>query len=306
MACYHPLKGYRSKLRNPSGKRSVVFSAREGFHDQRVDLPCGQCVGCRLERSRQWAMRCVLEASLYDDNAFITLTYSDENLPRGGSLVVSDFQKFMKRLRFEFSDSKIRFFHCGEYGERLGRPHYHACLFGFDFPDKAYWRTVRDQKYFRSEKLERLWPQGQSMIGNVTFESAAYVARYITKKITGVMADEYYSAIDSATGEVFDKKPEYVTMSRRPGIGKIWFEKFSSDVYPKDFVTMRGVKMRPPRFFASQYELADPLGSAKVKARRVVDGSKHPENNTPERLAVREEIQLSRFDQLKRNFENGS
>ena len=143
MPCYNPLKGYRSRTLNASGKRSIVFNLREGYVDQPIEVPCGQCIGCRLERSRQWAVRCVHEASLYKNNCFVTLTYSDDKLPSDGSLHFDHFQKFMKRLRRFYDDSRIRFFHCGEYGEQYSRPHYHCCLFNFDFVDKKFWKKRR-------------------------------------------------------------------------------------------------------------------------------------------------------------------
>ena len=151
MACYHPMQGYRSAEVTKNGKRKIVFSPQKGYIDLPVKVACGQCIGCRLERSRQWAIRCVNEASLYRGNCFITLTYSDEYLPQNKSLDKRDFQLFMKRLRKEFSSERIRYFHCGEYGcsckvcglsaklcrrvgcgsfvEGLGRPHYHALFF---------------------------------------------------------------------------------------------------------------------------------------------------------------------------------
>ena len=155
MPCYSPLTGYVSRLANKNGKRPIVFNHRDGFLDLPVQVPCGQCIGCRLERSRQWAIRCVHEASLYDDNCFITLTYTDENLPCRGNrdcdkcdhfkekrcdglergLCKRDFQLFLKRLRKMFGKG-VRYHHCGEYGEQLGRPHHHACLFNFNFPDR--------------------------------------------------------------------------------------------------------------------------------------------------------------------------
>jgi len=238
MTCYHPLTGYRSKDRNPSGKRSIVFNPgpKHALSGVPVKLPCGQCIGCRLERSRQWAIRCVHEASLHSQNSFLTLTYADEKLPADGSLVVKHHQDFMKRLRKHLSqerkdpcpchkgtDTKVRFFHCGEYGETYGRPHYHTLLFGHDFEDKVLeFTTPRGDEVFTSKTLGELWTHGLSKIGSVTFESAAYVARYITKKVTGDDAEKYYEG----------RKPEYVTMSRRPGIAHSWFEKFKSDVSP--------------------------------------------------------------------------
>lgn len=306
MPCYHPVKGYRSRDLNPSGKRSIVFSASEGYKDLPVEIQCGQCVGCRLDRSRKWAVRCIHEASLYDHNCFITLTYSPEKLPPFGSLRVEDFQKFMKRLRKKFSGESIRYFHCGEYGDQQGRPHYHACLFNLDFKDKYHWKTVRGEKYYRSETLEELWQEGSSMIGSLTFRSAAYVARYIMKKRLGRDAQDHYEVVDRTTGEILGEvKPEYVTMSRRPGIGKGWFEKFHSDCYPKDFVTVNGKKMGIPKFYDSQFEILSPGEFAKVKAQRQVAAGAHADNNTPERHRVREECHILRAQQLKRSLDDG-
>jgi hypothetical protein len=123
-------------VRMVDGSVKFVSRNKKGV-DGTLELPCGQCIGCRLERSRQWAMRCLHESSLYDRNAFVTLTYDDEHLPPGGSLNYPDFQRFMKRLR-KNSKSPIRFYMGGEYGESTLRPHFHVCLFGYDFPDKVY------------------------------------------------------------------------------------------------------------------------------------------------------------------------
>lgn len=235
-------------------------------------LPCGQCAGCRLERSRQWAMRCVHEASEYDANCFITLTVQDKDLYRryvtwhkdrdlyySGSLDKSAFPKFMKRLRKEIHPHVVRYYHCGEYGSEFGRPHYHACLFGFDFPDKVQWGERNHLPVWRSEVLERLWPFGQCEIGTMTFESAAYVARYIMKKITGRASGSHYRAVCLETGEELQRTPEYTTMSRRPGIGRRWFDKWASEVYQWDEVPVRGKMARPPRFYDKLYELEQPL-----------------------------------------------
>ena len=302
MACFHPLKGYWSKTLNPSGKRSIVFAAREAYTDLKVDIPCGQCMGCRLERSRQWAIRCLHEASLYEDNAFVTLTYSDDKLPLHNSLQKSDYQKFMKRLRKRFPDRKIRFFHAGEYGEKLSRPHYHACLFNFDFPDKKLYKTSNSNKLFTSKILESLWPHGISITGDVTFESAAYVARYITKKILGPMAENFYTHTDEH-GEVHPIQPEYVTMSRRPGIGKPWLDKYKTDVFPHDFVVVRGKKMKVPKFYEKELEKSDPSTYKKIKWRRESKAEKNSWNNTHERLKVRETVLDLKFAQLVRGYE---
>lgn len=285
-----------------TGKRVITFGAGRRHFDlpgDSLELPCGQCIGCRLERSRQWAIRCVHEAQLHEENCFITLTYRPEQLPPGGSLVLKHFQDFMKRLRFEHGNG-IRFFHCGEYGDRGGRPHYHACLFNFDFKDKVLFKDERGVRLYTSETLERLWRFGFATIGDVTFESAAYVARYVTKKITGEMAAEHYG----------ERKPEYVTMSRRPGIAAGWFQRFASDVFPLDHVVLRGREMRPPRFYDQLFERAHAMRYAKLKRVRRYNIRKHDlvlwHESSPSRLWVREEVQRLRFKQLKRGLEDDS
>lgn len=319
------MKGYYSKTRNENGKYSIVFNKKES-EGVSVQLPCGQCIGCRLERSRQWAVRCMHEASLYKDNCFLTLTFNNDNLNSDGSLVKRDFVLFMKRLRKKFG-SKIRFFHCGEYGSKLSRPHHHACIFNFDFPDKVLW-TVRDGiKLYRSKSLEKLWPYGFCTIGSVTFESAAYVARYITKKITGKKAESHYEKINKETGEVVKIVPEYITMSRRPGIARAWFEKFKDDVYPSDFVIIRNnIKCKPPKYYDKIYDemtldetngyrvitgykefdyinLTTSSKMRKIKMERKCRASAHTYDNTFDRLRVREEIQSTRSEKLIRGYE---
>lgn len=304
MPCYHPIKGYRSRKINPeTGKRSVVFNVREGYADMPVDVPCGQCIGCRLEKSRQWAMRIMLEASLYENNCFITLTYDDENLPDPPTLVLDDWQRFMKRLRKEYGNG-IRFYHCGEYGEKNGRPHYHAVLLNFDFPDKQPLQLLdygsETKKLYKSDSLERLWSKGHTSIGSVTFQSAAYVARYVVKKITGAMADEHYQRIDYLTGEVVHLKPEYSTMSRRPGIGKPWFDRYGSDVYPSDYLVVNGAKVKPPKFFDRLLELDDEKALKAIQGRRIKTAERRAADNTPERLLVKELVKEAQISNLKR------
>jgi len=109
MPCYHPVQAYYGKKMG-SGKREIVFSSGQAQSCLDLKLPCNTCIGCRLDRARQWAMRCMDEASLYRDNSFITLTFNDENLPDNRSLDVSIFQKFMKRLRKEVAPLRLRFF----------------------------------------------------------------------------------------------------------------------------------------------------------------------------------------------------
>ncbi|AXL14688.1 replication initiator protein [Microviridae sp.] len=302
MPCFSPLKGYRSKTLTKNGKRKIVFDSRKAHDDETVTLPCRQCIGCRLEYSRQWAIRCVHEASLYNRNCFITLTYNNDNLPDDGSLNVRHFQLFMKRLRKKYG-TNIRFFHCGEYGDLHRRPHYHACLFNLDFADKKLWKiTNTGDRLYTSEELSKIWPYGFCTIGDVTFKSAAYVARYITKKIYGELAKEHYTVIDD-DGVVTELKHEYTTMSRRPGIAKGWLDKYGGDVYPDDFVIMNGKKMKPPKYYDNQFEIEHPLEFDDVKDKRLDKAAKHFDNNTYERLAVREQVLLSKIKKLKRTVD---
>ncbi len=211
----------------------------------------------------------------------------------------------MKRLRKRFSGSTIRFYHCGEYGEKTARPHYHACLFGFDFPDKRLFKRGRQPEWdlYTSEILTEVWGMGHCVIGAVTFQSAAYVARYIMKKITGDAAEAHYEVIDPDTGEIVQRQPEYTTMSRRPGIGAGWLERFHSDVYPADMVIVNGKKMRAPLYYDRQFELTNPKDFRHMKGKRKRKAKKHAANNTPERLRIREKVQDLKVKQLKRPLE---
>ncbi len=292
MVCFHPLTAYRGQ----GGK--IVFNPKEGFFDLPLDLACGQCQGCRLERSRQWAVRCVHEAQMHKQNSFITLTYSPEHVPDDGSLRLEDWQKFAKRLRHKAGP--FRFFHCGEYGEVNLRPHYHACIFGLDFiADRGLWKDSGKYPLFRSPLLDETWGLGFATVGALTYESAAYVARYVMKKVNGSLAAEKYGRVDEKTGEVFFVRPEYVTMSRRPGIGSEWFAKFKSDVYPSDECIVEGKRYRPPRFYDSKLD-DEELYEYKVKRRRAV--ANRSKELTPARLVVREKCLEARLSLLDRDL----
>ena len=306
MACFHPLAAFQTAT-----GEVVFYESRRSDVVRSLTLPCGQCVGCRLERSRQWAVRCMHEASLYKDNCFITLTYDDANLPEGSSLEYDDFQRFMKRLRKKFSGTQpgstgkypIRFYMAGEYGENFGRPHFHACLFNFNFADRKYWgRTPSGSKIYRSAELEALWPFGFSSIGEVNFQSAAYVARYIMKKVTGKAALDHYEFVDS-DGVVRKRRPEFNKMSLKPGIGADWYDKWKDDVYPHDYVVVNGRKAKPPRYYDKKYKDDYPYEWDEVEFKRYQSRlSVSPDENSDERLAVREHVTLARLARLKRHI----
>ena len=208
----------------------------------------------------------------------------------------------MKRLRKKYAPKKIRFYQCGEYGENTDRPHYHACLFNHDFNDKIKYSEKAGVPLYISEELTKLWPLGFSTVGAVTFDSAAYVARYILKKINGEKAEEHYKSLDRYTGEICEVIPEYTTMSRRPGIAAEWYKKFKVDVYPDDFVVMNGKAMNAPRYYDSLYEVDNPEKYEEMKSKRKKNADKHKDNNTPERLATREKVAKAKLNQKTRGI----
>lgn len=243
------------------------------------------------------------EKASHDLAIFVTLTYSDEHLPADGSLHKEHFQLFMKRLRKHHEPHKIRFFHCGEYGEEKFRPHYHAILFGVDFSDRLFYKhNAQGDEIFTSATLDNLWGYGNCNLGAVSFESCAYVARYITKKITGELADDHYRRINPETGEIYYLEPEYCTMSRRPGIGADWFARYASDVFPSDSIVVRGKEARPPRYYSTLHERADPKAQKAISYKRIKKAKLHAADNTPERLAVKLAVRKSRISQLKRTL----
>lgn len=276
MTCYHP-------VRLSSDKYSKLV------------VSCGQCRGCRLERSRQWAVRCVHEASCHERNCFITLTYNDEHLPADKGLHYSDFQSFMRRLR-KFADGRVRFFMCGEYGERNGRPHFHACLFGFDFTDRVFFKTTESgSKLYVSKSLAALWPAGFSSVADVSFESAAYVARYVMKKYTGSGSLLHYT--DAATGEI--RCSEFCHMSLKPGIGDSWFWQFGNEIR-EGLMVFNGRKVPAPRYYT---KMLDKMGLFEdAKDSRFDFQLSHVGDATPSRLAVRELVENARTRRLKRSL----
>ncbi len=305
MTCYKPLLAWRDPYHlGKNGKPSLTFKGHSGLEP--IKIPCGQCLGCRLERSRQWATRCIHEASLWSHNCFLTLTFDDGHLSRNGSLEPKIFVDFMKRFRKRFKgiDSTvnddgeviypIRFFHCGEYGELYNRPHHHAIIFNFDFPDKELWKVRNGNYLYRSRSLESLWPFGFCSIGAVTFDSAAYVARYILKKVTGDNSVTYYSG----------KIPEYVTMSRRPGIARDWFLKYKDNIYDNDKVYIKpGLVVKPPRYYDKIYDEINPDRMLEVKEKRYQIAQSFSPICDYQRLNVRNHLKALKIKQLKRVLE---
>lgn len=292
MPCTSPLKAWRSHSGN------IVFhcSLREEKTFEKLSLPCGQCIACRLARSREWAVRCTHEAQMHEANSFITLTYRDEDLPWSEygypTLDPRDVTLFLKRLRKEISPRKIRYFGCGEYGTKFNRPHYHLVIFGYDFPDKSLFRSGKFD-LFISELLQKCWPFGHSVVAGFSFESAAYTARYCVKKINGPDASEHYH----------DRVPEYSMSSNRPGIGATFFERFSKDIIFEDKVISRGGKAsKPPRYYDKLLGRMDPELLERNKQRRKDDLVEVDET----RLKQLEKFNFLKFHKMMRKYEEGT
>jgi len=325
MPCYTPLDAYEITSKShqkPNGKKSIVFKRPQETTYKEMQVPCGQCIGCKLLRSVTWASRCMHEASLHEHNSFITLTYDDQNLPQDHSLRKDHFQNFLKRFRKAIHPIKIRYLMCGEYGDDSWRPHYHAIIFGYDFTQgikyNKQWCERRQQvqsaevenPYYISPLLSKLWPDGFHIIADVTFDTAAYVARYCTKKITGDEAEAHYTRNildwNEYTGEIFhfqevQLEPEYGTMSRRPGIGKEWYEKYKQDCYPSNFLINDGHKTPIPKYYDKLLEQEDELQFKAMKTARELALIAHKDDLTPERLAQRHTTKLAQYGQLRRN-----
>jgi hypothetical protein len=253
MSCYTPLEAWRTE------DFSITFREALGV-GLSFPLPCGKCMGCRLERSRQWAIRCVHESQMHSENCFITLTYEDN--PE--TLIKEDLQKFWKRLRKKLGKKKIKYFACGEYGDEFKRPHYHAIIFGHDFRNESDNNEVivhENTDYgdlSTSSLLSEVWGKGFVTVGDVTFDSAAYVARYCTKKINGELAEKHYNGLE----------PEFATMSKKEAIGKTFYQKYKDEIYPANYVVLNGTKLKVPNYYDKLLEKDDPGLYEAIKEKR--------------------------------------
>lgn len=251
-------------------------------------LSCGTCLGCRRKQAQDWSVRMYHENQSHHDACFLTLTYGDDSLPDTGSLDKEHPTNFLKRLRKV--TPHFRYYLVGEYGDTNNRPHYHAILYGFAFPDRNEWMQRNDQPMFRSKLLESKWGHGYSTIQHVTPGSIRYVAKYVQKKL-GAVKD--YERHDSTTGETWEVLPEYAVMSRRPGIGHEWFHRYYRDIYPSDFLIMDGRKYKPPLYYDRLLEKLDPELLLRVKKKRRDYEPSDPYANCSHRLAVSETIAKS-------------
>lgn len=308
MSCKHPLKAFRIGTRD-NGKAELlirpyrvdhlefrkghwidcyidfVSAAAEKVCTDWQEIPCGKCIGCRLEYSKQWANRCLLENEYHDDSYFVTLTYDEQHVPRtyypdpetGEALPAltlrkRDFQLFMKRLRKQ-TGQELRYFAAGEYGSKTMRPHYHAIIFGLKLDDLTIVNTSKlGYNYYTSEVVLRAWscsdgkgnyvPLGMIVVAPVTWETCAYTARYTAKK-NGTQGSEYF--------ERMNLEPPFVLMSRRPGIGAQWYADHDN-LFDSAFINVAtdtgGRKFRPPKYFYRLLEKDNPQYAEYLKQKR--------------------------------------
>lgn len=285
-------------------------------------IPCGQCIGCRIELSKQWANRMVMELPYSVSSWFITLTYDDDHVPPSGyvdsdgvwhdslTLRRRDFDLFMKRLRRRFPGYNIRFYGCGEYGSETFRPHYHAILFNCPLDKdglELYQRSPKGDSYYLSPILSSAWseprparskdpyvPLGRALCSKVNWSTCAYVARYVVKKLTGTMTDYY---------KYFGLEKEFATMSRNPGLGRQWYEEHKS---PEELITYiirisdgeNPLKFSPPEYFKRLYEYDFPETLADVKE----TNRKVAQDRTALKLAHTDLSYLEMLEVEERNF----
>jgi hypothetical protein len=296
MACYRPTAAWRTIAGD-------IHWGAEKQDCRPIELPCGNCIGCRQTKQRDWATRCMNEAQMHSQNSFITLTYEGDI---GPELNYQDFREFMWRLRShdrrKDKKAKTRFFMCGEYGEQNKRPHFHALLFGRDWKDK----TPIGKNLYESKELNRLWAQGYASVGAVTAESAAYVAGYVTKKYPSDTADRIYSRVDLRTGEISRVPNEFGHMSLKPGIGAAWYDKYKNEVsYARDeIIRQGGEKTAVPKYYQERLKKQDNDRYEHNKQERYKKGDtdKNRENNTTERLETREKIAIQKQKQKVRQL----
>lgn len=298
MSCYHPLKAFWRSV----NRDAITFDVNKSATKIPFQLPCGRCIGCRMEKARQWGLRCMNEAKCWPSSYYVTLTYNDEFMPPGGTVCLRDVQLFMKRLRKYANSSKdnpVRFFLGAEYGDDNRRPHYHALLFNVSFGDlRPHTNNKRGEPLYTSATLSELWGNGFVTLGAVTFDSAVYCAKYALKKLnvndnsSPEVREEYerrYTVYD-ADGIVYERDREFAVMSRRPGIGAPYYEKYGAEVRAHDNQVVNGRKVRPPRYYDTKSEAIDPDGFARVKSARKRQAVLAKPDNTPERLEVKEKI----------------
>lgn len=294
MPCYRPVDAWM-----PLGGGQIVF--REIGDSRQIKVPCNQCIGCRIDRREEWAIRNYCESKMHQHSWFITPTYDEEHLPLHGSLVPSHLSDFVRALRRKTRLGKLRFFGVGEYGDTFGRPHYHLLVYGPDIPDLRKVNSIHAKKdVFGSEIVSSAWGKGGVAVQRMTLGAARYCAGYVFKKMTGKAADEHYSRVDPVTGELVKLVPEFSRMSRKPGIGFAYLEGYWRDIFlsGNDNIVVNGRPCRVPGFFVDRMDdilSSDSLLMDEYDHRRQKAAIDRSDDSSPDRLAVREHVAAARL-----------
>lgn len=255
MACHYPKPAYLSRDGKITFTKRDALPSASGF----TYIRCGMCRGCKFDHARDWAVRCYHEAQLHERACAITLTYDEEHLPPHGSLSKRDLQLFFMRLRNAVAPVKIRYFACGEYGTRKGRPHYHVILFGYCPSDRSRVWTKSEAgniQYLDLEVFEKAWPHGVAPWADFHHHAARYVAHYTADKLKSYAKDKIdpetglrpYEVMDR-DGQIWQLTPEFQLQSLKPAIGLKWLEKNWREVFPADSCVMDGREYPPPRYY---------------------------------------------------------
>lgn len=239
MPCRDPITAYR-----PTNGGPLSFKRPQAHTYTEMNLPCGYCILCRQEQSRQWAVRITHEAQLHEDNSFVTLTYDDKNLPTYNQLNYQHLQQWWRRTKR--AHPGIRFYGVGEYGERNDRPHYHVCVFGEAFRKDRIILRESPHLLWTSPELQASWGLGHVSVGELNFQTAQYTAGYMHKKLA---RKKQYVRIDEDTGELVPLEQPRSFSSKHPAIGARWYEKFGDQVHAHDRVVLNGKPQKPPRFY---------------------------------------------------------
>lgn len=274
-------------------------------------IPCRKCIGCRIDYSRDWANRGYLESKKSpNSNYFVTLTYDDEHLPKkdeittskgitykndgtwNGCLEPKHLKKFIHDIRQHYYRKNgykgIKYLACGEYGTENGRPHYHVILFNCPLDaDDFYAPRLIDGEYYHQNKLiEKYWKRGISNVGTATWNTIAYVARYVTKKLYGDNAEDSRAQ----KGQI----AEFIRVSN--GIGRDYWEENKEKILQTDSITIRNAKgihqTKPPRYFTRLLKAQNPEVYEELKAKRERD-------NEMMQKAKDTQHSYGRFDELQ-------
>ncbi|QCQ84910.1 replication initiator protein [Blackfly microvirus SF02] len=308
MSCYSPVNAWYSKVINPeTGKRLLQYKPQGSLTGYRFKVGCGHCPGCLLERSRQWGIRAMHENRMHKQSAFLTLTYSNDTLPRDGSLVKRHLQLFHKKLHNRLLRSRgvgIRYYSCGEYGSLNQRPHYHVLSFGYDPPDKLlYSRNHRDEPIYSSRELDAMWGYGDTKVGEVTFESASYVARYCLKKVSAAVREAGHYVVYDADGVIHERLPEFQLFSTNPGIGSSYFDRYKDEIMAHDTIIMGNREVPSVRYYDKKIEAIDPLRYKQIKRNRVRKALLVSKIEAgPDRMRVKELLLLKCMKLKERNL----